>query len=170
MGSGFFPVVTTTTSPASRNASSVVASGVTRPPARWYRAATVGASWTVDTVSISSGRVTRRFWLFSLPLLLLVRPADRGRRDRAADHARDGDQRQHIGQSVEEERCRAALLEVLGQAIGERTREAEQQAGGEGAERAPVPEDQRRDRDEAPSSGHVLVEEAEREREIRAPE
>src|SRR5215204_6566769 len=114
MGSGFFPVVTTTTSPASRNASSVVARGVTRPPARWYRAATVGASWTVDTVSISSGRVTRRFWLFSLLLLLLVRAADRRRRDRAADDACDGDQRQDIRQRVEEQWRRAALLEVLG--------------------------------------------------------
>src|SRR5215211_9083856 len=148
MGSGFFPVVTTTTSPASRNASSVVARGVTRPPARWYRAATVGASWTVDTVSISSGRVTRRFWLFSLPLLLLVRPADRGRRDRAADHARDGDQGEHVRKRREERAVAGPIFHVL-ESGRHGAREPEQERCTEHAERPPLAEDQSGECDEA---------------------
>ena len=51
-----------------------------------------------------------------------------GGRDRAADDAGDGDQCEHVGQRAEEQRRRAALREVRGQAVAERAREAEQQA------------------------------------------
>src|SRR5215475_14335842 len=105
------------------------------------------------------------------PLLPSVRTAIRSRRDRAADHARNGDQRQDIWERLEEQRRRTALREVGRQAVAERAREPEQQAGGIGAERPPVAEDDRGNRDEAAAAGQVLVEEADvPDREVRAAE
>src|SRR5262245_53717339 len=88
-------------------------------------------------------------------LLLLVRAANGCRRDRAADQAADRDQRQDVGQGLEEER---GLLRVLGQGAGERAREAEEQRSAEGAERLPHAEDQGGQSDEASSHGHILPE------------
>src|SRR5262249_39860339 len=105
------------------------------------------------------------------PLLLTVWTAIRSRRDRAADHAGDGDQRQDIRERLEEQRRRAALREIGRQAVAERAREPEQQACGVGAERPPVAEDDRGDRDEPPPARQVLVEEADvADREVRAAE
>ena len=56
---------------------------------------------------------------------LLVRASVRCRRDRAADHAGDRDQGQHVGQRLEQHGSR---VRVLRQTLCERTREAEQEA------------------------------------------
>src|SRR3954466_791030 len=60
-------------------------------------------------------------------LLLDVRTAIRGGRRRPADDPGDCDQGEHVGKDVEEERHLAARGKVVGQAVGQRTREAEQQ-------------------------------------------
>jgi hypothetical protein len=53
IGSGSFPVVNSTTRPATAKASSVVRSGTTRPPARWWS----------DRRAVRLGRVaTARFF------------------------------------------------------------------------------------------------------------
>ena len=61
-------------------------------------------------------------------------------------------------------RATAAEVEYVGQPVRERAREAEEQRRAEGAERPPVAEDQRGERDEAAPGGHVLVERSRRSR------
>src|SRR3954451_823591 len=87
------------------------------------------------------------------PLLLAVGTANRGGRDRTAGHAGEGGQGQDIRERLEEQRCRAALREVGGQAVAERAGEAEQQARRVRAEGPPVAEDDRGDRDESAAAG-----------------
>src|SRR5919204_4602388 len=99
-------------------------------------------------------------------LLLLVRTSNGGWRDRTADHACHGDQRQDVGERLEERRCGTR---VHREPEGQRRGEAEQERRPERPERAPVAEDERRERDEAPPGGHVLVEGAnEADRQERA--
>src|SRR5690348_8035625 len=78
------------------------------------------------------------------PLLLDIGPAVGRRRRRAADHARDGDEGEHVGERGEQRRDGQR---VLLQVHAERAREPEQEARRGGAERAPVPEDERGERD-----------------------
>src|SRR5207237_738652 len=90
-------------------------------------------------------------------LLLRVGTANGGGRDRAADDARDGDQRQDVRKGLEERAVVRPALDVL-EPGGDRAREAEEERGPEGAERPPPAEDQRGERDEAAPGGHVLAE------------
>ena len=90
-------------------------------------------------------------------LLLDVGLAVGFRRNRAADDARDRDQGQHVGKRLEE---RGGRARVDGQPVGERGREAEEERRAPGAERPPVAEDHRRERDEAAALRHVLGEAA----------
>src|SRR5437588_5014631 len=98
-------------------------------------------------------------------LLLRVGAANSGGRDRAADDARHGDQREDVGQGLEEGAVVRPALDVL-EPGSDGAREAEQERGPEGAERPPPAEDQRREGDEPAPGGHVLaegVDEADRE-------
>src|SRR5579862_477316 len=102
-------------------------------------------------------------------LLLDIWATVGGGRARAPDHAGDCDQGEHIGQSLEQDRARAR---VGRQTVRECSREAEEKRCAPGAERPPVPEDHRRERDEAAALGHVLGEAAaaEADREVGAAE
>src|SRR3954470_6360367 len=93
-------------------------------------------------------------------LLLLVRASIGGWRDGAADHAGDRDQGQDVRQRLEERRVRVRPRIGVRQPERQRRREAEQERSAERAERPPVAEDERREGDEAPARGHVLVERA----------
>src|SRR3954451_88152 len=101
-------------------------------------------------------------------LLLDVGAASGGGRGCTADDARDGDQRQHVRQRLEEHRRRRPrLLEPE----RECRRAAEQERRCERSERTPVTEDDRGERDEAASCRHVLAERAEvADRQVRAAE
>src|SRR5207302_2914551 len=66
-------------------------------------------------------------------LLLLVGSANGGGRNRAADDAGNGDERQDVGQGLEERAVVRPSLDVL-EARGDGAREAEQERGPEGAE------------------------------------
>ena len=95
-------------------------------------------------------------------------PAARGRPARRPllRAGRHGDQRQHVRQRLEQRRRRGREHR---QPLRERGREAEQQRRHQRAARAPAPEDQRRQRDEALADGHVLRERVhEADREVRA--
>src|ERR1051325_6530206 len=101
-------------------------------------------------------------------LLLLIRASNGGGWDRTADHACHGDQRQDVLQRLEERR---RVVRVGRQPERERCGEAEQERSGEGSVRPPVPEDQRRERDEATAGGDGLVECVQvANRQVRAPE
>src|SRR5579862_5324181 len=71
-------------------------------------------------------------------LLLDIGAAVGGRRDRTPDHAGNGDQRQDVGQGLEQDRGGAR---VGRQPVRERGREAEQERRAPRAERPPVAED-----------------------------
>src|SRR5919204_980583 len=90
------------------------------------------------------------------PLLLDVWTANGSRWDRTTDDADDGDQRQQVRERLEQVAVR--LPPDMLEAELERRREAEQERGGEGAERAPVPEDERGEADE-PSAGRDVLRE-----------
>jgi len=97
--------------------------------------------------------------------LLLVRAPDRCRRDRAADHAGDCDQREQVRERREERAVRRPGIDVL-ELRSESAREAEEECGPEGGERPPVAEDQRGEGDEPAPGRHVLrerVDEADRQ-------
>src|ERR671935_89112 len=81
-------------------------------------------------------------------LLLCVGAANGGGRDRAADDARDGDQRQDVRQNLEEGAVVRPGVDEL-EPRSNCARETEQEGGTEGAERPPATEDQGRERDEA---------------------
>src|SRR6266404_888058 len=101
-------------------------------------------------------------------LLLRVRAANGGRWDRAPDHARDRDQGQDVWERLEEDGRRVGIDR---KAERKRGRRAEEQRRREGAERTPVAEDQRGERDEAAAGRHVLVERPdEAHREVRTAE
>src|SRR5262245_53771580 len=114
------------------------------------------AAGTHATASAPSTTESRPRQLGSA-LLLLVRATTRCRWDGTADHAGDGDDREHIWQGLEQH---FGLGTVDVEAEGDRGREAEQQRRAKGAEWAPVPEDQRSEADEALAGGHVLRERA----------
>src|SRR3954451_1414563 len=86
-----------------------------------------------------------------------VRAANGGGRYRPADDPRDGDQREDVRQGLEQQLVGLPRLH-LAEPLGERAREPEQKGGGEGAERAPATEDERRERDEPSAGRHVLGE------------
>src|SRR5262245_24404245 len=65
-------------------------------------------------------------------LLLRVGTSIRGGRDRAADHAGDRNQRQHVRERLEQRR---RAVRVRGKPVRERRREAEQERGVERPER-----------------------------------
>src|SRR6202140_127984 len=88
-------------------------------------------------------------------LLLPVRTANGGGWDRSADHACDGNQRQDVGQGLEEGSGSAG---VDGKPEGECGRETEQERGAKGTEWTPVAEDQASEGDEPTATGHVLGE------------
>src|SRR5437870_11991197 len=87
--------------------------------------------------------------------------------DAPADDAGDGDQGHNVREGEQQKQCggparrdrhvgRVIALEL----VHERAREAIQHACRERPERAPVPEDQRRERDEAAAVRHLLLESA----------
>src|SRR5689334_2126865 len=93
------------------------------------------AAGIASTASRPANEPTR-----AVVLLLDIRPACSRRADRAADHSSDRDQRQRVGQRLEE---RAPLVPVgVRQPVGERAREAEEQRGAVGRERTPLAEDE----------------------------
>src|SRR4051812_35802897 len=99
-----------------------------------------------------------------------VRAANGGGRDRPTDHPRDRDQREDVRQGLEEQLVGLPRLH-LAEPLGEGAREAEEEGGGEGAERAPPTEDERRERDEPSAGRHVLRERVvEADRQERAAE
>src|SRR5829696_6699286 len=99
-----------------------------------------------------------------------VRAANGGRRDRPADDPRDGDQREHVRQGLEQQLVGLPRLDEP-EPLGERAREAEEERRGEGADRSPAAEDERGERDEAAAGGHVLGERVvEPDRQERAAE
>src|SRR4029450_9140680 len=131
-------------------------------------AAKIAAGSVASATSPTSTEKTALGLVGRSSLLLLVRAANCCGRDRAADQAADRDQREDIGQGLEQKR---GLLGVLGQRPREGAREAEEERGAEGAERLPHPEDQRCKRDEASTHGHILPEATdEPDREVRATE
>src|ERR687887_1065558 len=147
---------------------STAATGI--PPAAW-RSFTRVETWASATAAGSAATASRP--AASAPgaagLLLLVGTANGGGRDRAADDAGDGDQRHDVRKGVEERAVDVAV--VLAEALGERRREAEEERGAEGAEGAPLAEDERGEGDVAAAGGHVLVEGVdEADREVGAAE
>src|SRR4029453_3513870 len=78
-------------------------------------------------------------------LLLDVRAANGSGRSGTADHARDGDQGDDVRKRLEERRGR---LRVHRQPVRDRGRQPEEERRSERAEGTPVPEDERRERDE----------------------
>src|SRR6266516_4091493 len=88
------------------------------------------------------------------PLLLDVGAANGGWWDRAADDSGDRNQGDHVRKRLEERRSRGG---VHRKPEGDRRREAEEERRAECSERTPVPEDERRERDEAAPGGHILV-------------
>ena len=87
----------------------------------------------------------------------------------AADHAGDGDQRQHVRKGLEEDGAGVGVRRRGGTRA--RSRQPNSIAARERAERPPVAEDERGERDEAAAGGHVLVERVdEADREVRAAE
>src|SRR5689334_3051222 len=123
-----------------------------------YRDATTPAG-IASTPSAPKKTATR-----AAALLLLIRPPCGSRTDRPADHAGDRDQRQHVRQCREE---RPPLVAVgVGQPVGERAREPEEERCAPRRERPPLAEDERGEADEALPVRHALVErvhEAERD-------
>src|SRR5206468_10366262 len=84
------------------------------------------------------------------------------------DHARDRNERQDVREGLEQDGRRVG---VGGEPERERGGRAEEERSSERAERAPVAEDERGERDEATTRGHVLVERAdEADRQIRTAE
>src|ERR1041385_155752 len=88
-------------------------------------------------------------------LLLLIRASNGCGRDRTADHACHGDQREDVRQRLEERR---RVVGARRKAVRKRGRETEEQRGAEGPERPPVAEDHCGQCDEAAAGGDVLVE------------
>src|SRR5918911_669022 len=133
-------------------------SAATGIAAEAWRSFTRAESWASATPAGSAATASRPAATAqgAAGLLLLVGTANGGRRDRAADDAGDGDQREHVRERVEERAVDVPV--VLAEALRERRREPEQKGGPEGAERPPLAEDERGERDEAPAGGHVLVE------------
>src|SRR3954468_21128188 len=130
-------------------------------PARRFDTTTPAGTASTATTPSSAARDAR--WL-----LLRVRPANSCWWNRASDDARDCDERQHVGERLEEHRGR---VRVRGEPERECGRHPEEQGGGKRAEGSPVPEDQCGERDEPAACGHVLVERAhEADREIRTTE
>src|SRR3954452_21693572 len=99
-------------------------------------------------------------------LPLDVRLAVGSRWPRAAEETNERDEREHVGQGVQQVRRDAGhRLEPVGQAA----REPEEQAGPECAVCSPLAEDPRRQGDEPAPGGHVLAERAdEPDREVGA--
>src|SRR5438093_634493 len=145
-----------------RNASGT-ANDASRSTNRFDSRATATAAGIVRTPAMPSTTAAQ-----ALRLLLSIGPATRRGRDRPADHAGDSDQGQHVRQRTEEHGlARPRLLEPERQ----RVRESEQEGGRKSTERPPVPEDERRQADEAAAGGHVLVERADvTDRQVRAAE
>src|SRR5436190_10429201 len=132
-----------------------------RTPVVWRERAT--AAGTAATPARPSRTASEARWL-----LLRIRASDGGGRDRAADHAGDSDQGEHVRQGLEEHRRRVG---VLGEPERERGRGAEEDRGGVRAERPPVAEDDRGEGNEAAAVRHPLVERAdEADREVGAAE
>src|SRR5436309_11564317 len=129
---------------------------VTRPSCRATAKATTGSR----SPSRAHSKEPRAASLRIRALLLLVRASIGGWRNGAADHACDRDQGQDVRQRLKERRVRVGPRVGVRQPERQRRREAEQERRPEGAERPPVAEDQRGERDEAPARGHVLVERA----------
>src|SRR5690348_4554507 len=103
-------------------------------------------------------------------LLLRIGTADGGGRNRAADHTGHGDERQGVGQRLEENGVRAPVGDGA-EALRERGREAEEERCSERAARPPLAEDEGGERDEAATLGHVLGEGVhEADREVRPAE
>src|SRR5205823_1371982 len=73
-------------------------------------------------------------------LLLLVGAANRCRRDRAADHSCDRNQREDVRERLEEDGVRRPVGNAA-EPLRERAREAEEERSTESAERPPLPED-----------------------------
>src|SRR4051812_124676 len=130
-------------------------------PARRFDTTTPAGTASTATPPSSAARDAR--WL-----LLRVRPANSCWWNRAPDDACDGDERQDVRECLEEHSGRVG---VRGEPERECGRHAEEQGGRKRAEGAPVPEDQRGERDEPATRGHVLVERAhEADCEIRTAE
>src|SRR5690349_2110277 len=88
-------------------------------------------------------------------LLLDVGLTNGGGRYGAPDQTDDRDERQHVGQGLEEH---GSGGRVDGKLKGERAREPEEDRRAEGAERSPLAEDEGGEADEPLTLGHVLVE------------
>src|SRR5436189_2627062 len=121
-----------------------------RTPTVWRESTT--ATGTAAAAASPSRSASEARWL-----LLRIRPPHRGRRDRAADHAGDGDEREHVRQRLEQHR---RGVRIDGKAERERGRSAEEHRRGIGTERTPVAEDDGCERDEPTAVRHALVERA----------
>src|SRR5581483_4079294 len=127
------------------------------------RCATAIAPGTAATPTRPSTTATEARWL-----LLRVGASNGGGRGRAADDAGDGDQRQHVRERLEEDGGGVGVRREPERQRGRRTEEDRRSVCAEGA---PVPEDDRGERDEAAAVRHALVEGAdEPDREVCAAE
>src|SRR5437870_3421762 len=142
-----------------RTSAATPRTAATGTPAAAWTSFTRAESWASATLAGSAATASRpaASAAGAAGLLLCVGAANGGGRDRAADDARDGDQRQDVGQGLEERAVVRPALDVL-EPGGDGAREPEQKRGSEGAERPPAAEDQRREGDEAAPCGHVLAE------------
>src|SRR5258707_1099325 len=111
---------------------------------------TTTATGTAATARSPSRTANEARWL-----LLRVRAANRGGGNGGADHAGDGDERKYVRHRLEDYRRGVG---VRGEPEREGRRRAEEHGGRIGAERAPVAEDHRRERNEAAAVRHPLVE------------
>src|SRR4051812_45477038 len=143
------------------------ATGIAQTASR-RRTPAVCRETTTATGTAATARRPRRTANEARWLLLRVRAATGGGRNRAADHTGDRDERQDVRQRLEDYRRRVG---VRGEPEREGRRRAEEHGGRIGAERAPVAEDHGGKRDESATVRHALVERAdEADREVRAAE
>src|SRR4029079_14839190 len=82
-------------------------------------------------------------------------PSNSCRRDRPSDHTDYGDQRDHVGERLDEH---VVLVAVALDAVRQTAEEAEEEREREGAARPPVAGDQGREADEPATVRHVLGE------------
>src|SRR5918911_114687 len=116
-----------------RRSATAPRSAATGIAAEAWRSFTRAESWASATPAGSAATASRPAASAqgAAGLLLLVGTANGGGRDGAADHAGDGDQRQDVGQGLEERAVVRPSLDVL-EARGDGAREPEQERGAEG--------------------------------------
>src|SRR6185436_2444046 len=151
---------TSATSPSTTAAGIAQAASISR---RWSVSSATAIAAGSEAAAMSPTTTEAGALPFAIALPLLVRAADCRRADRAADHAHERDQCEHVRQGREQVRGDVRLPL---QRDRDRAREAEEEAGREGAERVPLAEDDRGEGDVAAAGAHVLVEgagEADRE-------